>query len=189
MIRLTGRDLLGVFPFALVAVAFVIVEWPVQSANFEEAGWFLRHRLHFFLAMNGLVIAGFCYGWIKYFPRWSYPYVFYSTLFSFYWMNVTTPGLTFFGWGMGRNVWGGIAWIPFLVAASIAHWKVGTLKPWGFFFKRFKFDWIRYSFGLYTCVLFLVSIASDETDRTVTLPYGIAAMLIINIGALGYMKA
>ena len=182
--------LMGVFPFVLVVASLLLMELPLnRSAVGEEPNWWLLNRLYFFLAAYLLIVAGFGYAWLKSFPRWSYPYVIYTLLFAFYWMNVATPGLTIFGFGFGRSVWGIFAWIPFFGAAVLANWRVGTLKPWGRFWIRLKVDWTYLSFGLYTLVLFFIGLLADETDRAITLPYTATALGVIVLGAWVFQNA
>jgi hypothetical protein len=64
----------------------------------------------FFVSTLFVLPIGICIGWIKGFPRWSYPYVGHVIVFSLYMVNVATPGFLF-----GRELWGWRAWIPLMV--------------------------------------------------------------------------
>jgi hypothetical protein len=70
------------------------------------------------LAMFFIIPAvGYGTGWRKGFPRWSYPYGSVLLLISLYFMNASTPGISFFGYeGFGRELWGWRSRIPLVIA-------------------------------------------------------------------------
>lgn len=81
-------------------------------------------------------------GWVKGFPRWSYPYVGFVLLVSGYMMHVATSGLRIFNYTFGRkDLWGWRAWIPFFVMAAIALLITRSLRPLLKLFANISEDW------------------------------------------------
>lgn len=133
----------------------------------------------FFLIAPG---AGFAVGWIKAFPRWSYPYVPMAVLLPLYISNASTPGINFFGYPtFGRELWGWRAFIPFLLAGAIAWLVTRSFRPLGRFFLQMRQDWTLGTYALSGTLPLVIFIAYDEMDRA----YSLRDMILLSILFLG----
>jgi hypothetical protein len=128
----------------------------------------------FFMGLFFVLPIGLCIGWIKSFPRWSYPYVGHVLIFSLYMMNVATPGFLF-----GRELWGWRAWVPFLVIAGIALAATRSLEPVARFYKNILEDWTVLTFGLFGFMPLVIAITFDEIDRLYSLYFMVALTLLM----------
>ena len=129
-------------------------------------------------------------GWVKGFPRWSYPYVGLVLAFTLYWTDVSTPELRLLNYTFGRGeAWGLRAWIPFSAVAAIALVFTRSLRPLLRLLTGVWRDWTRLSFALYGAMPLLVWVSFDEVDRSFQFPYLLAAMLLLAGGAVAYMRA
>jgi hypothetical protein len=145
----------------------ILAELPreAQSAPWAEN----LHNLSFW-GMLLVPSAGLATGWIKGFPRWSYPYVPLAVFFSMYIANASTPGLTFFGYPtFGRQLWGLRAYIPLLFGGGIAWLVTRSFKPFKQFFTKIGEDWTLGSYALSGTLPLVIFIAYDEMDRAYSL--------------------
>jgi hypothetical protein len=119
--------LAGVALFLILGLGLILGEIP---HDWGIPSWVpgLRYVLFVGWLVFPVIVLGI--GWVKSFPRWSYPCVGFVLLFSLYMMNVATPGLWIFGYTFGRNdLWGWRSWIPFLVMAAIVLLITRSLRP------------------------------------------------------------
>ena len=103
--------------FMVAGIVLILMEIP-HEWGYDE----LLQKLGFiFIAWLLVAAAGYSIGWIKIFPRWSYPYTTQMVLFSLYLMRASTPGLQIFGYTFGRSdAWVWRAWLPAILATIIA---------------------------------------------------------------------
>ena len=83
----------GLTIFLIAGLMLILNEIPLAA---QPASWAWTLRI---LSLWGLILVpavGLTIGWIKGFPRWTYPYVPLAVFFSLYIANASTPGLTFF---------------------------------------------------------------------------------------------
>jgi hypothetical protein len=149
-------------------------------------------KVGFGLLVAGYLIplAGLGVGWVKRFPRWSYPYVTLVVLFTLYWMSVATPGVRIFNYTFGsQDLWGWRAWIPFLVMAAVAILVTRSVRPVVQLVTGVRHDWTRLSFGLYGLMPLVVWISFDEVNMMYQLPYLIASTIALAGGALAYGRS
>lgn len=138
------------------------------------------------LLLGGTIVLlpiGLCIGWIRRFPRWSYPYVVHSLIFSLYMMNVATPGFLF-----GREVWGWRAWIPLAVVAGVALLVTRSLHPLRKLFTNIWDDWTLLTFGLFGFMPLLIAVVFDEMDRLYSLYFMVILTLLMVGTAFLYMR-
>jgi len=136
-----------------------------------------------------LLLLGFGVGWVKGFPRWSYPYVAIVLMYTLWWTDVATPGLTLLNHTFRRGeLWGLRAWIPFSAMAAICLLLTRSLRPLLRFFTGVWRDWTRLSFGLYGLMPLLVWVSFDEVNRSYQFPYLVVSMVLLAGGALAYMR-
>jgi hypothetical protein len=133
---------------------------------------------------------GFGIGWIRGFPRWSYPYLGLALLVSLYMMNVATPGLRIFNYTFGRNdLWGWRAWIPVSVMVVIALLITRSLRPLLKLFTNIWEDWTLLTFGMFGFMPLLIGIGFDEVDRLYSLPFMVALTFFMVGTALAYLRS
>ena len=108
----------GVGFFLLVGLIMAAGEIPHEWALAESI---YRNASMLFLGLIVIAPIGFAVGWVRGFPRWSYPYTGLAIIISLYMSQVATPGLRLFGYIFGSNdAWGWRAFIPLLTAALVA---------------------------------------------------------------------
>ncbi len=159
-------------------------EWAVPTWIYALVG---------ILCVIGLIVLppiALCFGWIKSFPRWSYPYVGHMLIFSLYMTNVTTPGLHFFGYPIfGRELWGWRAWIPLSVIGLISLLATRSLRPLLRLFSNIWQDWTLLTFGMFGVLPLLVAIGFDEVDRLYSLYFMVILALLMTSMALLYLRS
>jgi len=158
-------------------------DWPVSN-------WLRYSNLVLLWCIIALPPIGLCVGWVKGFPRWSYPYLGNVLLQGLYMMSVATPGLRFFNYTFGRNdLWGWRAWIPFLVAAVISLLVTRSLKPIIKLFTKVWKDWTLLTYGMFGFMPMLVWISFDEMDKLFSLPFMIILTLVMVGTVLLYLRS
>ncbi|MEE4195676.1 MAG: hypothetical protein V2J07_10810 [Anaerolineae bacterium] len=138
----------------------------------------------FFLGQFLLYPILLCIGWIKGFPRWSYPYVGQVILFSLYMTQVSTPGFLF-----GRELWRWRAWIPLLIVCFIALLVTRSLRPLLNFFTNIVEDWTLLTFGMFGCMSLLIGISFDEMDRLFSLYFMVILVILMIVTVILYMRS
>jgi hypothetical protein len=139
----------------------------------------------YFIGLIGLGV-----GWVKGFPRWSYPFAGFILLFTSYWMGAATPGLVIFGHTFtSRELWEWRAWIPFAVMATIALLLTRSLHPWLQLVTGIWRDWTQLSFGLYGVMPLLVFLRFDEVIKPYPAPFLAVTTIVLASGALAYMRS
>ncbi len=142
------------------------------------------------LAVGYLVLLfGLGAGWVKGFPRWSYPYLGSVLILTVYWTDVSTPGVTLLGHTFRRSeLWGWRAWIPFSAMAAMALLLTRSPRPLLRLFTGIWQDWTLLSFMLYGLMPWAVWVSYDEVNSSCWFPSMMAAMLLLTAGALVYMR-
>ena len=144
----------------------------------------------FFIIPMGIFPISMCIGWIKGFPRWSYPYVVHMITFSFYMGNGSTPGFKLFGYPIfGGELWGWRAWVPLMVIALIALAVTRSFQPIVKFFTNIRDDWTLLTFGMFGFMPLLVTIGFDEMDRLFSLYFMVILTVVMSGAAWFYMRA
>jgi len=128
-------------------------------------------------------------GWIKGFPRWSYPYVGVSLLINLYRMNASTRGISFFGYEVfGRELWGWRSWIPLLIATIVALIISRSFRPVKRFFTNGWDDWTLFTLCMFGCMPMLVLVGFDEIDNLYTIYFTIGLNAVMILSAYVYMR-
>ena len=144
----------------------------------------------FFVGILILLPTSTCIGWIKNFPRWSYPYVGHMLVFSLYLSQASTPGLNLFGYPIfGREVWGWRAGIPLILIAIVALVITRSLRPIVRFFTNIWNDWTLLTFGMFGFAPLLIAIGFDEVDRLYSLYFMVILTLLMTSMAFLYLRA
>jgi hypothetical protein len=171
-----GETLAGMVPFLVFGLGMVIYEILPRDLVAGPIGFWC------YLVLYVIGVIGLGIGWVKGFPRWSYPYA----------------GLVLFikGWWGDRDNLSG--WLSIGLASTILFWlMVGivllvtrSLRPLGQFFRRIWHDWTLLSFGLYSLMpLVLLNFAFDFVTGNYPLPYPIVSSLVLAGVALVYLRS
>ena len=177
----------GVGLFLFVGLFMAYMKFPYE---WGWKGWISPLGKYLF-AMNFLIpVTGYAIGWIKGFPRWSYPYVGVSLIHSLSLMNASTPGLSFWGYEIfGRELWGWRSWIPLLIATAIALTLTRSFYPVKKFFTNGWNDWTLFTFGMLGWVPWFFDVSFDEVDNLYTLYFIISLNIITVLAAYAYMRS
>lgn len=180
-----GEIFAGVGLFLFLGLFLSFMELPY------EWGWIERNSTlgsYIFGVQFILPATGYCVGWIKGFPRWSYPYVGVSLLISLYLMNGSTPGISFFGYEVfGRELWGWRSWIPLLTATVVALIISKSFKPVKRFFTNGWEDWTLFTFCMFGWMPLLVWVVFDEVDNLYTIYFALGLNAVMILSAYAYM--
>jgi len=182
-----GETLAGMILFLISGLGLILNEIP---HDWGVPLW-LTHLAGALLLAYLLVPAiGFGIGWIRGFPRWSYPYWGLALLVSLYMMRVATPGLRILNYTFGRNdLWGWRAWIPVSAMAVIALLITRSLRPLFKLFTNIWADWTRLTYGMFGFMPLLIGIGFDEVDRLYSLPFMVALTFLMVGTALAYLRS
>lgn len=128
-------------------------------------------------------------GWIKKFPRWSYPYV-GLVLGSLAALGLNPLFSLIFPRGSEWSAWGQI-----LIVLSYSILACGLLlltarrwRPLQPLYQGIRQDWTQLSFGLFPLAAVLFGGIDHEEDPTLTI-YVIAPTIILALGALLYLRS
>jgi hypothetical protein len=185
----TGQVIIGSLPFFLFGLIMILLELPNLEALIMLE-WFNTLANILFFTWLIFPAIGFGIGWVRNFPRWSYPYTGMAFILALYIHNASTPGLSFFGIPIfGRELWGWRAWIPLAVAFISALVISRSFRPFFHFFSNLWQDWSIPSYLLAGVLPLLVMIAFDEIDRLYSLYFMIVfAMLLVGMVVL-YLRS
>jgi len=173
-----GEALLGALPF----LAFGLVS---MLGKYD----FHIHEAYFFLAFYPLALIGLLVGWIKQFPRWAYSYLGWTLVFAWWWTNIRTNGLTFFGHTFAYNEsWDWWSWLALALVALIALAWTRSLRPIKEFFLGIWNDWTRLSFAMFAFPAW-VTLIYDENHHPYLLLFMLGSTLTLGIGAYLYLRS
>jgi hypothetical protein len=181
-----GSTIAALALFTVAGIVLIVMEIP-HDWGYDE----LLLKLSFvFIGWLLVAATGYSIGWIKKFPRWSYPYTTQMVLFSLYLMRASTPGLQIFGYPFGSSdAWGWRAWLPAILATLVALFVTRSLQPIGAFLQNIWEDWTLSVFALYSLLPLIIFVIYDEMDRLYTL-YCMVALSLMMIGTvLLYMRS
>ncbi len=131
-----------------------------------------------------LAPLGMCIGWIQHFPRWSYPLVVHTLIFSLFMRNAGTPGFLFNG-----EEWGWRAWLLPAGAALIALLVTRSYRPLVSFFTHIRDDWTLLTFGLFSGMPLLVEIQFDEMEHGFSVRWMVFLALVMVGSVLIYLRS
>ena len=147
---------LGALLFIVYGVGMVLLALPFQQAAPSPGG----RALFWLLVVCGFLVpyAGLALGWIRGFPRWSFPYLGLALFLSSYLQNVSSQGITLGVRVLMRpGAWGWRAWVPLALAALIA---LGVTRfsatPLRRLVRGAWDDWTRLSYAMFGCLPVLI---------------------------------
>jgi hypothetical protein len=161
--------LIGILPF----LAFGIVSMIGKVDQFNDPSVIYVYLAFYILALLGLLI-----GWIRGFPLWSYSYMGWSLVFTWWWSNASINGA----------YWGFSIWILIGIVVLIALKWTRSMSPIKKFFKDILNDWTRLSLALYTFIAF-VFLIYDENHHPHLLIFMAASTLAVAAGAWCFLRS
>ena len=171
-----GEALAGMLPFLAFGLGMMIYEILPRDLVAGPIGFWC------YLVLYIIGVIGLGIGWVKGFPRWSYPYAGLVLFIKGWWGDRDNLS--------GRLFAGPTSAILFWVMVGIVLLVTRSLRPLGQFFKRAWHDWTLLSFGLYSLMpVVLLNIAFDFVTGTYPLPYPVASSLVLAGVALAYLRS
>ena len=167
-------SLLATIPFGLFGLAWA----------FSNSGFNVPALIQMFLLITSVismfVLLGI--GWIKNFPRWSFPAIGFCLLFSMFLMMVSIPGLS-------DDVLGLWAWIPLLVTLIISLSFKPGIGPVKKIIERIKEEPALILFALYGFTPFFVWILCDEIHSIWMIFIALISTLILSSGIYLFLRS
>lgn len=182
-----GETALGMLPFVLIGLATIFYVAPVDLSSMD-----VMMILGAIFSLGGylVILYGLLRGWLLGFPAWVYPYLIYAILYALILSNASTPGLVIAGIPLfGSKLWGWRAFVPLGFVTLLA--LILSRPPWVDLVRLGKGiwnDWTRLSFGLYGLLPLAIMVSMDEVERSFRFPPTLLAVVLMIIGALGYMR-
>ena len=170
------ETLAGTGLFIIWGLALIISELPLEK---EIPTWVFNYLI---LGLLLLPSIGMCIGWIKGFPRWSYPYVSHVILFSIFLTNISIPGFR-------EEVWGWRVLIPLGGAIAIAILATRSMGHIINFFTNIWDDWTLLAFGIFGFIPLRVVFSFGIPDRVYMFYVMLALTLLMSSAALIHMRA
>lgn len=167
-------SLLATIPFGLFGLTLA----------FSNSGFNVPAFIQIFLlitsAISMFVLLGI--GWIKNFPRWSFPAIGFCLLFSMYLMMVSIPRLS-------DEVLGFWAWIPLVITLIISLIFKPSIEPIKKIIERIKEEPALILFALYGFAPFFVFILCDEMHSTWMIFIALISTLILSSGLYLFLRS
>lgn len=168
----TRTSLLAVIPFGVFGLAWALdmgVNAPYSILSMT------------FLSSVILMYALFCIGWIKEFPRWSFPAIGFCLLFSAFFSCVRVPSFS----NERLGLW---AWFPLLLTILIGLMFNSSVKPLKALARKIKDDPVLILFAFYGFAPIFVSLFTDEIHSLWMLPSTLLSMAILCFGLYLFLK-
>ncbi len=163
------QALIGTLPFLGFGIVSMISKVDLVKNN---------QTIYIYLTFYILVLSGLLISWIQEFPLWSYSYLGWSLLFSWWWSNARINGIYY----------GSLVWVFFGIVILIALIWTRSLSPVKKFFRDILNDWTRLSMAMYTFVAF-VYLIYDENHHPYLLIFLSASTLAIAAGAWFFLRS
>ena len=185
-----GETVVGVIIFILFPLFYLFSYYffPVgPSATWLSS---LAGPLLFFTAWFVVPLLGFAVGWLKGFPRWSYPYVSFAIFIQFFLGNASTPGLKVFGIPIfGVELWGIRACLPGLLMVALMLALTRSPSSMMVFIENGWRDWTRFTYALFGLMPYINLIAFDEVRNSYEMPFQLAMLVIMALAAIAYLRS
>jgi hypothetical protein len=169
-----GELILGTLPFALYGLVSILTktEFPFWSAY-----------LSFFI----FILLGLLIGVVKGFPRWTYSYLGWSMVMSWYWSMMPIFIQNVYSPVTHNQLWGWRSWIPLLVTLGIGSLVARSLHPLRQLFRGIWQDWTSLTLMMYTFGAF-VHLIYDENHHPYLFAFMIGSTLVLSIGAWIFLQ-
>jgi hypothetical protein len=167
-------SLLATIPFGLFGLSWAL----------SNSGWAIPHFIETFFLIASILsmFALLGVGWVKEFPRWSFPAVGFCLLVSLYFMMVCIPNIS-------DELLGFWAWTPLLVTVIICLMFKPKLEPLKKFFQKIKEEPGLILFALYGFAPFFLFLLCDEIQSVSVLPVILLSTVILAAGIYFFLKS
>lgn len=177
----------GALCFALTGLQMMAFEIPHGWALNQ---WLQENAVLMLLFWLGIGPVGYALGWMRGFPRWSYPYTGMAIIMALYMTMVATPGIRILGYTFGpRDMWGWRAFVPLALATLIAVLFSRPRNQLPRLFGNIRQDPSILSFLLFGFMPLLVMIEFDEIDRLYSLYFMALVAALMVIAAVVYLRS
>ena len=170
-----GEIILGTLPFALYGLVSMLTK--------TEISFFA-----IYLAFFGVTLLGLLIGVVKGFPRWTYSYLGWSMVMSWYWSMMPIYIKNVYSPVTNNQLWGWRSWIPLLVTLGIGSLLARSLRPLRQLFRGIWQDWMSLSLMMYTFGAF-THLIYDENHHPYLFAFMIGSTLVISIGAWIFLQS
>ena len=167
-------SLLATIPFGLFGIAWAISNSGLGIPLFIEYFMFVASILAMFILL-GL-------GWIKNFPRWSFPAIGFCLFSGIFFMMITIPTLK----NENLGFW---ALFPLFITLIICIMFNPTLKPIQQIWKKIKEEPALLLFALYGFAPFFLYLFYDEMNAIWLIPVIILSTLILSFGVYTFLRS
>lgn len=168
----TRTALLAVIPFGVFGLA-----WALDMGIHTPYSILTMLFLASILLMYGLLGIG----WVKEFPRWSFPAIGFCLLFSVFFSHVSIPSLS----NEKLGLW---AWLPLLLTILIGLMFNSSIKPLQALVKKIKDDSTLILFALYGFAPVFVYFFTDEIHSLWMLPSILLSITALCAGLYLFLK-
>ena len=167
-------SLLATIPFGLFGIAWAISNSGLGIPSFIEYFMFVASVLAMFILLG--------MGWIKNFPRWSFPAIGFCLFSCIFFMMVTIPSL--------KNEYLGYwALFPLLITLVISLMFNPSLKPIRQLTKKIKEEPALLLFTIYGFAPFFLFLFYDEMHAVWLIPVILLSTLILSFGLYTFLRS
>jgi len=163
-------SLLATIPFGLFGLS-----WAFSNSGFNVPAF-----LFIISVISMFVLLGI--GWIKNFPRWSFPAIGFCLLFSMFFMMMIISGIS-------DGVLGLWAWTPLIITLIISFVIKPSSEPIKKIIERIKEEPALILFALYGFVPIFVWILSDEMYTIWMIFIALISTLILSSGIYLFLRS
>ncbi len=167
-------SLLATIPFGLFGLTWAFSNSGINVPQFICLFLFWSPMISMFILLG--------IGWIKSFPRWSFPAIGFCLLFSLYLMMVSIPGLS-------DDVLGPWAWTPLLLTLIISFIFKPGIEPIKKIIERIKEEPALILFALYGFSPLFLWIFCDEMYSRWMIIIALISSLILSSGIYLFLRS
>lgn len=170
----TKTTSLVAIPFFLFGISWIADSSGLRMPLFVEQLLFISAILSMFVTL--------AIGWIKDFPRWSFPAIGFTLFFTIYFANVAVPSFS-------DELLGLWAFVPLLITLVICLSIHPSVKPLKSIINRINEDKSILLFLLYGFAPFFMFLLSDEIHNIKMLPISLIATALLLTGLYSFLRS
>lgn len=167
----TKTSLLATIPFGIFGLAWIL-EMGI------DVPYLIKAIIYSISIISMYVLLGI--GWIKDFPRWSFPAIGFCLISSIFLFYMKTP--------FSEQELGLWAWVPFLITMLIALLFNHSIKPIKEIVKKTGDDPVLILFAIYGFVPTFISFFTDEIHSLWMLPFCVLSIIILSLGLFCFLR-
>lgn len=167
----TKTSLLATIPFGIFGLAWIL-EMGI------DVPYLIKAIIYSISIISMYVLLGI--GWIKDFPRWSFPAIGFCLISGIFLFYMKTP--------FSEQELGLWAWVPFLITMLIALPFNHSIKPIKEIVKKTGDDPVLILFAIYGFVPTFISFFTDEIHSLWMLPFCVLSIIILSLGLFCFLR-